>query len=149
MSDWWAKKLGAGTPGKVGITVPPRHPAAPAAPAPNVNVPPGYRLVPVESSGPGQAPDHDPTFNEIVREGAEYVTTKAKSVDTSPCPECGGGNYFARGNAAAHCFDCGYPALQTGSGMGIPGVKASGGSQPARQIEGPGFQGHTIIGRVS
>ncbi len=51
-----------------------------------------------------------------------------------------GTNYF-------RCYDCGYPVVQTTSGMG--NVKSEGPVKAARQpAKGEGFQPNTIIGRI-
>jgi len=42
-------------------------------------------------------------------------TPKAQSASqTTTCPDCGSSNYFAIQNAAARCYDCGYPVQQSG-----------------------------------
>jgi hypothetical protein len=56
------------------------------------------------------------------------------------CPECGSGNFFARNvsengmplrnPAAPRCFDCGYPAIQSGS-------KTSPQSSQRAAVNGP------------
>lgn len=52
----------------------------------------------------------------------------------------GSGNYY-------RCYDCGYPLVQTTSGMGS--ARGEGPVQKARQpTMGSGFQPTTIVGRI-
>jgi len=60
-------------------------------------------------------------------------TAKAQSASqTATCPDCGSGNYFAIQNAAARCYDCGYPIQQSGSRFGgLAGANVEGPVQQA------------------
>lgn len=73
------------------------------------------------------------------------------------CPECGSGNYFSLSNAEPkmtqngpatpkpHCFDCGYPVVQSGSGTGVlASARSTGPVRNARQVWQPwmGFHGN-------
>lgn len=79
-------------------------------------------------------------------------TSKAQSASqTQSCPECGGANYMAVNNAAARCYDCGYPIQQSGSRYGsLTGAVVEGS---ARQAQGNDVQSNWnpqgIIGRVN
>jgi hypothetical protein len=51
----------------------------------------------------------------------------------------------------ARCYDCGYPLVQSGSGMGkgiTGGPSSSGPATPARQIASGGWNPTTIIGKI-
>jgi hypothetical protein len=69
------------------------------------------------------------------------------------CPSCGSGNYgssMLAPEAKARCYDCGYPVVQSGSGMGTGVGQATGGpAVPARQINtANNFNPQTIIGHI-
>lgn len=140
MSDWWSKKLG-GAPAN-----PPRGntPHIPAAPPPEqqpmAQVPQAY--------APGQpstttAPQQQGDPNEEVSLTDRLQTTTYDQVpaqaqaqkQSTTCPGCGSGNYYtgtAQGGGA-HCHDCGYPLVQSGSGMGaLAGVRPTGPGQMAK-----------------
>lgn len=103
-ANWWARKLNAPVP-------PPQ--LAPAAP-PTQFAP----QLPTAPANVGRkAPSH----------------TKASGT----CPECGGENYFSAryervpgSLPAPRCFDCGYPVVQSTSGMTST---SEGGTAPSKQ----------------
>jgi hypothetical protein len=74
------------------------------------------------------------------------------ATEASRCPGCGSGNYGrVTPEAKARCYDCGYPLVQSGSGMGkgiAGGPQASGPATPARQVASGGFNPQTIVGRI-
>lgn len=79
------------------------------------------------------------------------------SVQVTPqaerCPGCGSGNYGgATPEARKRCYDCGYPLVQSGSGMGRgvvgQGGQPSGPATPAKQVQTGGFNPTTIIGHI-
>lgn len=76
----------------------------------------------------------------------------ASATEASSCPGCGSGNYGRTSpEAKARCYDCGYPLVQSGSGMGkgiTGGPSASGPATPAKQIATGGFNPQTIVGRI-
>jgi len=47
----------------------------------------------------------------------------------------------------ARCYDCGYPLVQQGSGIGTTS-SSNGPAQPARQAEGGGWNPGTIVGKI-
>lgn len=65
--------------------------------------------------------------------GQQMAPTKAQSaMQNTPCPECFGNNYMTVNNAAPRCYDCGYPIVQAGSGMGsLQGARVEGATQAA------------------
>lgn len=62
----------------------------------------------------------------------------AATTQDGDCPQCQSGNYFAAvGTKLKRCFDCGYPVVQSTSGMSNTqqsGVQGGAPSSPARQI---------------
>lgn len=120
-NNWFLGKMGAPA------QQPPTPPYTPPAPTP-YNPPPSI-------------PQEAPRMPESAR-------------DTSRCPGCGSGNYGRSAlapEAKARCYDCGYPVVQSGSGMGtgISGGTPSGPATPAKQIStANNFNPQTIIGRI-
>lgn len=119
-SDWYARKLGN----------PQSRPAS--APLPTTPVRPAYPAAPVPT-----APNLPPT---------QPKAAHLKNEDY--CPECASGNYFkATPNTAQRCYDCGYPIVQTTSGM--RSTQAEGPVQAARQpAQGQGFNPQVIVDRI-
>ena len=121
-SNWWADRLGS--PQRPS----PTPPYTPPAPLP-------YNPVPQTPMPPQEAP-----------------RLPQSATTANRCPGCGSGNYGAvTAESKARCYDCGYPIVQSGSGMGtgITGNQASGPAQPARQINtANNFNPQGIIGRI-
>lgn len=122
-ANWWANKLAGNAP-----QVPQGRPAD---------------VLPMPPSQQPMAPM--PTFQPQVQ------TPKAQSASqVASCPNCGSGNYMAVQNAAARCFDCGYPTEQSGSRHGtLTGARVEG---QVRQANGNDVQSNWnpqgIIGRI-
>lgn len=74
----------------------------------------------------------------------QVLPQKAKSITgSSTCPECASGNYMQQAGGRARCYDCGYPIIQTTSGMmPDPGTP----KQAAQQVETT--YNPTIEGRI-
>jgi len=73
------------------------------------------------------------------------------SANASRCPSCGSGNYGSIEGTKARCYDCGYPIVQSGSGLGkgiTGGPQAAGPVQPAVQVATGGWNPTTIIGKL-
>lgn len=71
------------------------------------------------------------------------------SATNTRCPGCGGPNFGgATPESRPRCYDCGYPIVQ--SGTGVPGVRtpSEGPVQAAKQIANGGWNPTTIIGKV-
>lgn len=67
--------------------------------------------------------------------------------DTSRCPNCQSGNYMAPLNSQNYrCYDCGYPKLQSTSGM--IASSSDGPPRPARGQVSGSTSLNTIVGRV-
>lgn len=118
-NDWWSRALSGNAPQRPPM---PRSMLPPMQPPPVVvDAPPTYQ------------PQHQP----------EYRTDKAASQrQSSTCPECASGNYMQQSGGRPRCFDCGYPIVQSTSGiMADPGMA----SQPAQQVQttyNPTIEGH-------
>lgn len=120
-SNWWANKMG-GTP------TPNNYPTQS----------PPYNPIPQPQVPAPQQPQQP------------YLPPSATT--SSRCPGCGSGNYGgATPEAKARCYDCGYPVVQSGSGMG-KGVSQQGSgapATPARQINtANNFNPNVIIGKL-
>lgn len=126
-TNWFIGKIN-GTPGATPSPQPPYTPPTQAPP---------YNPMPPQTPYPPQAP-----------------TSPVASRTSSRCPSCGSGNYGASAlapEAKARCYDCGYPVVQSGSGMGtgIQGAGGSGPAVPARQsTTANNFNPQGIIGHI-
>lgn len=122
-TNWFVGKLGASTP-----------PQTPVTPTPMTAPPTIPPFTP-----PTQQPEQEPRLPQSAKQSAY-------------CPECRSSNYGSPApEIKARCYDCGYPVVQSGSGLGtgISGGQASGPAQPARQIStANNFNPQTIIGRI-
>ncbi len=151
-SDWWARAIGRAAPPSApptGSTAAPR--AYPATPPPQ-----GYQQPPPQQQTQGQGlfsydaqtgaqVADDGHVAMLINAAAQTGGSKKVRENSSTCPECGSGNYFARKytesgmpmrmEAAPRCYDCGYPVVQAGSGRGSANTARSDGkAQPARQL---------------
>jgi hypothetical protein len=126
----------------MGAPAAPRQPLPPALPPQQYQAPaptnPGYAVV-------------NPTV-----EITPQVLPKS-ALNPVRCPACNGGNYpkvgmgtSQNGSFDVHrCYDCGYPKVQAGSGVGTVGGSSSGGpATPAKQVATGGFNPTTIIGHI-
>lgn len=154
MSDWWAKKLQGGAPQppqapRQGSTPGSTPPLPQQAPRP-AHLPPAYQQ---PQQVPQQYVDEDAPLpegasaQELVAHNQQRLMTKdyreipkeatALKKSGGRCPDCDSGNYFAgtASGGGAHCYDCGYPIIQAGSGLGAlggSGIIATGGQHAAR-----------------
>lgn len=84
---------------------------------------------------------------QVTPPAAHYQRPALSSLQTAHCPACNSGNYMsAPGSNYQRCYDCGYPVVQAGTGVG--GVQKSKTVHRATQVEGAGFNPTVIIGRV-
>jgi ribosomal protein L37E len=70
---------------------------------------------------------------------------------TERCPGCGSNNYGGTAETRKRCYDCGYPIVQSGSGMGrgiTSGPRTEGAPQPAKQVQAGGWNPNVIIGKI-
>lgn len=124
-NNWWAKKLG--NPGPM--------PATPPTTTPPGNV---YRP-------PQQTPNIPVSYDAQ----QDQLVTRAQSArDNDRCPGCMSGNYMAPvGTQRKRCYDCGYPIVQAGSGVG--GTGQGGAPIAAKQpSQSGGFNPNIIVDRI-
>lgn len=121
-ADWWAKQLGT-------------QPTQPQARPADVPMPPSQQPM-----TPYQAPQPQVPSLRI-----------GSASQTQSCPECGGNNYMAVQNAAARCYDCGYPISQSGSRYGaLTGAKVEGTTKAAQGNDiASNWNPQGIIGRIN
>jgi hypothetical protein len=124
-NDWWSKKLS--NPASTQST-PPTSP-------PTSNV---YRA-------PQQSPNVQVSYDQ---QQDQLVTRAQSSRDAERCPGCMSGNYMAPvGTQRKRCYDCGYPIVQAGSGVG--GTGQGGSPIAAKQpSQGGGFNPTVIVDRI-
>ena len=100
-----------------------------------------------------QAPDGKVPI-EVLLQQEEYTTTKAQSAkDGEPCPDCGSVRYMRSSqqpNSLKQCFDCGFNPRFLHSTHGASGIgqKDLPVHTARGQIDSPGWNPQTIIGRV-
>lgn len=121
--SWWASKIGV-APSRP--STPPSGPPAPAYPMPAQPV-----SVPVR---------YDSASDEATRAQSQVLRDR--------CPDCGSGNYFAASRETKpRCFDCGYPVVQSTSGMA--GMSSDAPVHRSRQVSTESnFNPQQIIGRI-
>lgn len=76
--------------------------------------------------------------------------------NSTSCPSCRSKNYMKVGSQVTQagsvdtwrCYDCGYPLVQTGTGMAGANVPSAGPTQAAFQVPTAGFNPTTIIGHI-
>lgn len=121
-ADWWAKKLGNPQPQQVG------------RPDPTPTMPPSQQPMQPMPSFPQSQSKALPSSSQ-----------------TASCPDCGSGNFFAIQNAAARCYDCGYPIQQSGSRYGnLAGAHVEGSTKQATGNDSTNnFNPQGIIGSVN
>jgi hypothetical protein len=120
-TNWWANKLAG---------------QAPQSPQPRQEMPLPPSQIPMAYTPPAQP-----------QQGARPTA----SANASRCPGCGSGNYGSIEGTKARCYDCGYPIVQSGSGLGkgiTGGPQASGPAVPAVQVATGGWNPTTIIGKL-
>jgi hypothetical protein len=124
-SNWWSQKLGA-TP-------------------PSTSLPPSQPQTRPEAFVQGNQEVYNASTPPVVAQPAETG------------PGCRSGNYtkvgsMATANGTVHsyqCYDCGYPVVQQGSGLGGVAASSNGPARASRQVEGGGWNPGTIIDRIS
>lgn len=126
-SDWYARKFGS-----------PRQPDS--SPQTGPTRPTVYTPQPQQ---PNIRVGYDQNQDQL-------VTRAPSSRETELCPGCMSGNYFApQGTQRKRCYDCGYPLVQAGTGVGGTGGAGEGRPMPAKQpAMGTGFNPTTIVDRI-
>jgi len=110
---------------------------------------------------PSYPPVQQPVYQPPVQQQPVYQPPMPQqqpqlppSAASARCPGCGSGNYGSSAlapEAKARCYDCGYPIIQSGSGLGtgVKGVSGSGPAIPARQsTTANNFNPQGIIGHI-
>jgi hypothetical protein len=119
-NSWWANKLGTQQPQQAQNYLPPVSPQAP--------------MVPQQ-----QAPQQ-----------GQRLPNSATSYDR--CPNCASGNYGKMPGfpeAKARCYDCGYPIVQSGTGMPGMHIPSNGNTVAATQINtANNFNPNVIVDRI-
>jgi hypothetical protein len=119
MSNWWADRLSKQTAG---------------------NTPP---TAVSQAGGPSQNPYSQAIPTGNLQKPARLLPKHSEET----CPGCNSGNYMsAPGSTWKRCYDCGYPLVQAGSGVGT--TKSDTPTKRATQVEGGGFNPKQIVGRV-
>lgn len=124
MSSFWEKKLAQ----QNGQATPAPQPQAPQTASNG----PWWRTTPTGVQQPQTVPQE---ATEGQEELVKTVQAKQKQDQMDKCPNCYSGNYAAPPGSRTYgprCFDCGYPILNTTSGM--TNTKSEGPSTPARQV---------------
>lgn len=124
MSSWWDKKLSGGAAPQPQPQGQPVYPQTqqPAQPMQRMQtVPQGYAPGYVEEE---IDPNAEVSMADLLRRTPREIPKKARATreERTECPECGSGNVFTgvaheTGRKKPHCYDCGWPLLQSGSGM--------------------------------
>lgn len=79
------------------------------------------------------------------------------SAGPTQCPGCRGNNYAKIGQQVTasgavptyRCYDCGYPLVQSGSGLGgANSAPSQGPTQAAKQVPTGGWNPTTIVDRI-
>ena len=81
----------------------------------------------------------------------QYPPSQQITPTAERCPGCGSSNYGgATPESRKRCYDCGYPIVQSGTGVrGVTtGQAGAGPAQPARQIDTGGYNPTTVIGKI-
>lgn len=97
---------------------------------------------------PPQAPRQAPPPQQPPPQ-PHYQRPTPSSLQQDHCPSCASANYMAPpGTQMKRCFDCGYPVVQSTSGIGVAGAKTDGTVHKATQVDSGGYSPTTIVGRV-
>ena len=127
-SDWWANKLGAAAP----------------KPAPNLGTPTPQYVAPQPAT-------------YVQPQSPQYPPSQQATPPAPRCPSCHSANYSVAAKQITQngqveswrCYDCGYPLVQAGSGLGgANSAPRSGSAQPAVQVPTGGWNPQTIIGHI-
>lgn len=134
-ADWFARKMANRTPQQPSLQQPPY-------------VPPLSANTPLQTSQ--QFAMQQPGMPQLPMIPSQPQSKAQSAQQTASCPSCGSANYMSVQNAAARCFDCGYPTEQSGSRYGaLTGAKVdSAAAKPAVGNSSGGYHPDQIIGKV-
>jgi len=109
--------------------------------------PPAPRSEPVPATRPWwDHPAHQPETAPQPPAEPVPMPTPAPRTSSGACPSCASSHYASPPTGGrARCFDCGYPLVQSGSGIPTP---STGTATPARQLSSAGYQPGTIVDRI-
>ena len=132
-NNWWAQKLGA------------------QQPAPRQEMPKPMSQQPM-SLMPGVMPNQPTNYGQP--QAPQMVLPSTGAVTN--CPSCRSKNYMKVGSQvtqggavdAWRCYDCGYPKVQSGTGIGGVSTPSAGPTQAAIQVPTGGWNPTTIIGHI-
>lgn len=135
---FWDKHLPP--PGGPAPHYPERRPAAPPPPPAVAPVPTQY--APESAVQQGSVEDEASLSAALQNDAYQPQKAIAHRTETGRCPACDSPNWFTGAvvgqSPRPHCYDCGYPMVQTGSGMGALGHVANAGPvRPATQVQTP------------
>lgn len=86
---------------------------------------------------------------QVTPPAAHYQRPAPSSLQVEHCPACNSSNYMSAPGSQYHrCYDCGYPVVQAGTGVGGVSNSSTKTVHKATQVEGSGFNPTVIIGRV-
>lgn len=106
----------------------------------------GGTFTPRESSPQATVPAPAPT---PVPAPTPHTRRPQSALQTEHCPSCGSSNYMAAQGSKLHrCLECGYPVVQSGSGVGSGG-RTDGTVRAAKQPETGTYSPTTIVGRIN
>lgn len=167
-NDWWAQRLGGApaaqpTAGRVsGVPLYPGQGQQPQYASPAQQQTPmlpgqGVMAQPSQQqfytyNEQGQMVPDDGHVALLNNAAAMTGGSRAAQAGSGRCPECNGPNYFARDTtengmkmrtpASPHCWDCGFPIIQSGSQHGGANMASRRGGGPAKRAKQlrPGHQ---------
>lgn len=132
--NWWATKLGADS-------------SQPITPVPQNSYPPVANPAYMTPMTPAPAAN---TF--------QSSATPPSSQSDTTCPSCRKNNYMTIGSMlnqttgqmveAKRCFNCGYPKVQSGTGLSGVGGSTAGPATPAKQVPTGGWNPGVFINNM-
>ncbi|NIY68024.1 hypothetical protein [Streptomyces malaysiensis] len=92
-----------------------------------------------------QAPQSSP--DQLQR---AYRTERAQSAHHHErCPSCGSEHYWRpTPNAAAQCFDCGWPVQNSTQGVAVANNSSAPTRKSLHEVKGSGYRPDVIVGRM-
>jgi hypothetical protein len=127
MSNFWARKVAESAPKPV------QRPAQAPLSGPWWATPHPQPAAPQQEAQPPQQPG--PDDHRVIGLESIRANRYAAATQEGLCPGCGGTDYFApTGTQRKRCFACGYPVVQSTSGMSSTSAAGGAPGKPARQV---------------
>ena len=128
-NDWWSRKLSGEQPARRETPISPPSRREPWVPGPRPTFP---------------AVEYDASQDRLM------VTKAQSSRQTDNCPSCYSINYMApQGTQMKRCYDCGYPIVQSGTGVGVP-TEPGAQTMAAKQVHsGNNYNPNIVVDRIS